>query len=427
MTALEPTDKRSGNSVKWKCRCDCGNVCEISAKSLRSGATQSCGCLSKEIHSSDISGQKFGRLTALEPTDKKLRGYVVWKCKCDCGNICEVLSTELQRGRKQSCGCIKKEKSDITGQKFGKLTALEPTDKRNNGSIVWKCKCDCGNFCEATLNALKVGHKQSCGCLHKSIAAGQKFGNLTALEPIRTDGKIKWKCQCGCGNICYVLPASLQNGSTQGCGCLNRVDLTGQRFGKLTALEPTDKRKNGNIVWKCKCDCGNICEYTTGSLRSGTKSCGCASLGINMIDLTGKRFGRLVVLESVRRDGKLKWRCKCDCGKICETSESLLISGRTQSCGCYGKEAREKHHDDVCVENTQLDNLSSKTTKANTSGRRGVSWSNKDRKWFAYINFQKKRISLGYYDKFEDAVKARELGEEQYFEPMLEKYGKKLE
>ena len=56
-------------------------------------------------------------------------------------------------------------------------------------------------------------------------------------------------------------------------------DLTGKRFGKLIALYPTNKRKSGNIVWHCRCDCGNTVDVSSGELtrktRNGTKSCGC--------------------------------------------------------------------------------------------------------------------------------------------------------
>ena len=55
------------------------------------------------------------------------------------------------------------------------------------------------------------------------------------------------------------------------------IDLTGQRFGRLTAVAPTDKRTCGkNVVWECKCDCGNTVYVGSGSLRIGeTRSCGC--------------------------------------------------------------------------------------------------------------------------------------------------------
>lgn len=54
------------------------------------------------------------------------------------------------------------------------------------------------------------------------------------------------------------------------------LNLIGKRFGKLIVLEQTNIRKNKNVVWKCQCDCGNITYVTTNSLTKGdTKSCGC--------------------------------------------------------------------------------------------------------------------------------------------------------
>lgn len=53
-------------------------------------------------------------------------------------------------------------------------------------------------------------------------------------------------------------------------------------------------------------------------------------------DLTGIRFGRLVALEPTGYDrhGVMRWKCRCDCGAVHETSRSKLISGNTISCGC---------------------------------------------------------------------------------------------
>ena len=61
-------------------------------------------------HGKDLSGQRFGRLTAISPTDKKNypRGYVVWRCLCDCGEYAFVDSGALKTGGTKSCGCIKK-------------------------------------------------------------------------------------------------------------------------------------------------------------------------------------------------------------------------------------------------------------------------------------------------------------------------------
>jgi len=55
----------------------------------------------------------------------------------------------------------------------------------------------------------------------------------------------------------------------------NFKDLTGQRFGKLIAIKPTDKRKDKCVIWLCKCDCGNLYETKSNALIFGRKSCGC--------------------------------------------------------------------------------------------------------------------------------------------------------
>ena len=78
---------------------------------LRSGHTQSCGCYNKdrikETHRVDISNVRFGKLIALSPTEKTSNRHTIWKCKCDCGNTVEVSINNLQSGCTTSCGCQK--------------------------------------------------------------------------------------------------------------------------------------------------------------------------------------------------------------------------------------------------------------------------------------------------------------------------------
>lgn len=59
--------------------------------------------------------------------------------------------------------------TDLTGQRFTKLTAIEPTGERSGGSIVWRCLCDCGNEVYARATSLRSGHTKSCGCLSKDL------------------------------------------------------------------------------------------------------------------------------------------------------------------------------------------------------------------------------------------------------------------
>jgi hypothetical protein len=59
------------------------------------------------------------------------------------------------------------------------------------------------------------------------------------------------------------------------------------------------------------------------------------------IDLTGQRFGRLIVLKNTEERDKYNytlWLCKCDCGKTRVVNGGALKSGNTISCGCYKKE-----------------------------------------------------------------------------------------
>jgi hypothetical protein len=54
----------------------------------------------------DLTKQEFGRLTAIEPTKKRCGTHIIWECLCKCGNKCLVSSGNLKSGNTQSCGCL---------------------------------------------------------------------------------------------------------------------------------------------------------------------------------------------------------------------------------------------------------------------------------------------------------------------------------
>lgn len=188
---------------------------------------------------------------------------------------------------------------ELTNLKFGKLLVQEKTDKRtSSGAIIWKCLCDCGNIVEVPGPYLKNNHTTSCGCYasgeeikeirkkKKKDITNQRFGKLIAQYPIPCEKNIKtkWHCICDCGNECDVVISQLTSGKTKSCGCLRNIqkpikDIQNQRFGKLVALYPTEKRINKGVVWKCKCDCGNNCEVNRSHLINGyVSSCGCLTI-----------------------------------------------------------------------------------------------------------------------------------------------------
>lgn len=132
-------------------------------------------------------------------------------------------------------------------------------------------------------------------------------------------------------------------------------DLTGKQFNLLTVIKPVwhKNNKTGKVkmAWECKCDCGNTTISYSHYLRVGRhKSCGCKARN-KLIDLTGKKFGRLTALTYIRttkKSGKsvIKWICKCDCGsgKLTEViANSLLKTGGTKSCGCIRSELLRKN------------------------------------------------------------------------------------
>lgn len=120
----------------------------------------------------DITNQIFGRLTAIQPTKERRGGSVVWECHCECGRTTYVNAKSLRSGNTRSCGCLQKEiasknfSKDITNQRFGNLVAIKPTEERRHGSVVWECKCDCGNTHLTTAELLLGGNCKSCGCIH---------------------------------------------------------------------------------------------------------------------------------------------------------------------------------------------------------------------------------------------------------------------
>ena len=69
----------------------------------------------------DIKGKKYGRLLAIKPTHDRQNGHIVWLCKCDCGNTHRVIASVLKRGGSLSCGCYRRDLHYIHGGKGTRL------------------------------------------------------------------------------------------------------------------------------------------------------------------------------------------------------------------------------------------------------------------------------------------------------------------
>ena len=258
---------------------------------------------------------------------------------------------------------------NLAGKRFGKLTVPEPTKQRVRNAVVWRCRCDCGNEILVESRCLKPGVIYSCGC-EKSPFDGVK-------------------------------------------------DLTGLRFGKLLVIGKSgNKAKDGNPLWLCQCDCGNTIETTKWRLITGnTRSCGKIP---PLKDWVGKRFGMLTVLSYARKENGFHiWHCRCDCGNEVDVRQSNLQNGWTIGCGCQRDPKKNLHYKDgTCLEMLRPDVI----YKTNTSGVRGVYYSNKRNKWIAQIMFKQKCYYLGGYDCIEEVAEARHIAEEKLFGDFLKWY-----
>jgi hypothetical protein len=192
--------------------------------------------MNRNVRYKDEAGKVYGRWTVIGYAGLDASRMTAWLCKCACGTSRTVKGRDLRKGSSQSCGCLLKEKQarrlaslakDHTGRKFGRLTALYSIPERQGEKIMWACRCDCGQITTAIASHLTGGRIRSCGCLQREWASEHTF-----------------------------------------------KDRKGQVFGRLTVLEDTGKRKNRAVIWRCRCECGNIVEKLSTTLKN-IASCGC--------------------------------------------------------------------------------------------------------------------------------------------------------
>ena len=271
----------------------------------------------------NLAGQRFGRLVAVEAIGSEPGKGVIWHCKCDCGGSKDVPSSRLLGKKTQSCGCIKRElreKQNITGKRFGRLVAVEFCYCNEKHEDCWLFQCDCGNQKIMPAANVKWCRVRSCGCLQTE---------------------------------------QIEN--------LRRQDITGKRFGRLTAIRPTaDRDTAGSVVWECKCECGSTVYYSVNRLSRGKiLSCGC-----------------------LYRDTR----------GTCSENRSDAVEGTLLSALVSAKELRSD----------------------NSSGYTGVYFDKKQEKWQAYISFQKKRYHLGFFKTRDQAIQARKAAEKRLFDPLIQ-------
>lgn len=264
------------------------------------------------------------------------------------------------------------------------------------------------------------------------VEVGYRTGNLTVVSKTdeRKNGYTVWLCRCDCGGTLRLDTRTLQRGTVSDCGCVTKVrpgqkDLSGQRFGRLVALEPTRERSaKGSTVWRCRCDCGKeMLAEVTQLLHGAKRSCGCMR-DLPLKDIVGQRFGNLTVTGYYgKAAGMHRWACKCDCGKTTIVGQTPLLSGKTRSCGCLrAKTVMENMQFIGGTSVTRLEKNRNRLSRTNSSGYNGVYYNPRSEKWVAQITFKSRTYYLGSFDRLEDAVDMRRKAETQIFGNFLSWY-----
>ena len=381
--------------------------------------------MTKEIP--DYIGQKFNSLTIISQFRSKEDGRTYFCCQCDCGKKRVVRVSPVINGKAKTCGayeCIRKQGNrfiqDHVGEKFGRLTVL--SQKRNIKEKQWYalCRCECGNEVKKNLHRLLEGNIKTCGsdnCKKKFIYerlikyVGQKHYNLTVLSLFKENNSWRFRCRCDCNRIINVKPTYLINGVTRNC------NSSYCRFYLYRIIRGTQKkitRKNSK-----KIDIDDI------------------------INLTGRKFGRLTVIKQLprkksedRKMGGREWLCQCACGKKKKVATGSLLLEHTRSCGCLLIEKSRECAKDRLLCKTAVDNsmvlanvvnLGYKKNGCKIGVRFGLvgkgefaKW-----KWIAGVFFQGKARRY-FYDSYEEALKKRLEMEKQIHWPFINKHRKLL-
>lgn len=207
---------------------------------------------------------------------------------------------------------------------------------------------------------------------------------------------------------------------------MNKIDYKGKRVGKLLIIEEVPERKNSFVCWLCLCDCGNTVIRDSGYLRQvGTASCGCYAVEhckMTRRDITGQRFGKLVAIEPTDRKKRqsIIWRFRCDCGNVIEKpiKEVTAKTNATSSCGCSKKgyignseHGKRQYHniEKNYVMGTNIEKIRREDInppKNNQSGYQGVSYLTTRNVWVACMRFQGSYIQKTCHT-LEDAIEAR--------------------
>lgn len=151
----------------------------------------------------DLTNKEYEYYTVLCRNNEKKGKNVWWNCRCHCGKIFTATTTDINKQKQKSCGCMRAKLigeahfQDLTGQIFGELKVIErDLDHIQNGEkprTYWWCECSCGNRISVDRTHLVSRGQSSCGCK-------QSIGELNIIK-LLTDNNITFKSQYTCTDL----------------------------------------------------------------------------------------------------------------------------------------------------------------------------------------------------------------------------------
>lgn len=327
-----------------------------------------------------IPGETFNHWTIIKEIEKNCHGHRVVQCRCQCGEIKNIVFTRVRTGRSTSCGCrIKTHKTCefvIPGKKVNHWTVIEEVERNPTGRRRVRCRCQCGTIQVLAFNSLRTEKAQSCGCTRLLKAEkGDVYGGWTIIEEIERNrhGQRFVRCLCRCGEVNDFLFSNLRNGRAKTCGCYRRERkiLAAKKDEKKVEQQNHEKVEERKQVpsseWMVKIadefNHWTVVKHVSGSGEEALFLCECRCETkkrfygkdlINRVNLScicqqkesGLASGVKIHHWTVRQEkgwdsrGYQLLECKCVCGEVKNVRATHLRNGTMKSCGCRGLVAK---------------------------------------------------------------------------------------
>lgn len=331
---------------------------------------------------------------------------------------------------------------DLTGQKINNWTIKEFKGFNKHQQSIWLVECNCKKHTQRIKTTSAIKADKSCGCLNVENLKGQHFGKWEVIsDPIsKNNNRTYFKCKCSCENktIALVRADQLKRGTSTSCGCyalevrtkhgLSRDRITNIWYGMNDRCvnEKRDDYKNygGRGIYVCnewsdKNDYKGLKKFTEWALNNGYQE----DLTIERIDVDGIYEPNNCTWITMSEQAKNK-RCTIYLDVIeNKDEESDKLIDLCEKYNIHRGTLLNRYKKGIC----DAEILFSKENLHNTSGIIGVSYSNNQNNWRAYINVDGKRIELGRRKNKKEAIKLRLEAEIRYFGKYINEVGDNFE